>query len=47
MFSQGSRWNPGAFEGGDKLTRIVEEVLTGAGWREEARADHDSRGRKR
>jgi hypothetical protein len=30
IYSQGSRWNPGAFEGGDKLTR-VDEVLTGAG----------------
>jgi hypothetical protein len=30
VFSQGSRWNPGAFDGGDKVTR-VEQVLTGAG----------------
>ena len=29
VFSQGSRWNPGAFEGGDKLTR-VEQILGGA-----------------
>ena len=30
VYSQGSRWNPGNFEGGDKLTR-VEQVLAGAG----------------
>jgi hypothetical protein len=30
VYSQGSRWNPGDFDGGDKLTR-VEQVLTGAG----------------
>jgi hypothetical protein len=31
VFTQGSRWSPGAtFDGGDKLTR-VEEVLNGAG----------------
>ncbi len=30
IFSQGSRWNPGAFEGGDHLSR-VEQVLTAAG----------------
>lgn len=30
VYSQGSRWNPGAFEGGDKLTR-VEQLLGGAG----------------
>ena len=30
VYSQGSRWNPGQFEGGDKLTR-VEQVLAGGG----------------
>ena len=30
VFSQGSRWNPGDFEGGDKLTR-VEQVVAGRG----------------
>ena len=30
LYSQGSRWNPGQFEGGDKLTR-VEQVLAGGG----------------
>ena len=30
VYSQGSRWNPGNFEGGDKLTR-VEQVLAGTG----------------
>ena len=30
VYSQGSRWNPGNFEGGDKLTR-VEQVVAGAG----------------
>jgi hypothetical protein len=30
VYSQGSRWNPGNFEGGDKLTR-VEQVIAGAG----------------
>jgi hypothetical protein len=30
VYSQGSRWNPGNFEGGDKLTR-VEQVLAGSG----------------
>ncbi len=30
VYSQGSRWNPGNFEGGDKLTR-VEQIVAGAG----------------
>ena len=30
VYAQGSRWNPGQFEGGDKLTR-VEEVLSSGG----------------
>jgi hypothetical protein len=30
VYSQGSRWNPGQFEGGDRLTRI-EQVLAGSG----------------
>ena len=30
VYSQGSRWSPGQFEGGDKLTR-VEQVLAGGG----------------
>ena len=30
VYSQASRWNPGQFEGGDKLTR-VEQVLAGGG----------------
>jgi hypothetical protein len=31
VFSQGSRWNPGAFEGGDKLTRVEQVVSAGGG----------------
>ncbi len=30
VYSQGSRWNPGQFEGGDKLTKI-EQVISAAG----------------
>jgi hypothetical protein len=31
VYSQGSRWNPGQFEGGDKLTRVDQVLAGGSG----------------